>query len=99
MSIAVRPAARAARYAARPAAPAPMMATSTCATLISHPRSWGVVKAAAVALRPQASRRRILTFRADALVFRDDLGPEQQQGRPDLETQEHDDRGRQRSID
>ena len=50
-------------------------------------------------LRPQRARRRILTFRADALVLRDDLRAKQQQGRTDLETQEHDDRGRQRPID
>jgi hypothetical protein len=37
MSIAVAPAARAVRYAAKPAVPAPMMATSTCSTFISRP--------------------------------------------------------------
>lgn len=50
-------------------------------------------------LRPQWLWRRALTFRPDALVLGNDLGPEQQQGRRDFQAQEHNDRRRQRSID
>ena len=48
-----------------------------------------------VLLRLQGLRLRIRAPRVDALVFRDDLGANQQQGRRDLEAQEHDDGSRQ----
>ena len=51
------------------------------------------------ALRPQWLWRSALTFCPNALVLGDDLSTEQQQGRRDLEAQEHDDGRRQRSID
>lgn len=48
-----------------------------------------------VLLRLQGSRMRIRARRVDALVFRNDLGADQQQGRRDFQAQEHDDGGRQ----
>jgi hypothetical protein len=44
-----------------------------------------------VALRPEWLWRCTLSFCPDALVLRDDLSTEQQQGRGDLEAQKHDD--------